>query len=183
MIESDGANLAADTAFDAGFRLTADDYHAFRSAYRRATHARRQRRVMLWVALIAFAAATAYNLVVQPDFTMAAVWLLYGALLFAYLTEGGRRIERWQFQRSKLGEQDVSFTADDAGVVMLSPPLIDARLSWDEVVFLDVTDTHAFLWPSDQFAYIVPLGAFQDRVDADRFVALAKEKTAGKTLY
>ena len=177
----DGETLAGGAKREAAFRLSAEDYIAYKAAFRRTTHARRTRRVMLWVALIAFAAATAYNVVMDRDFAMAVVWATYGALLFAYLTRGGERLERFQFARTKLGEQDVVFGFDDRGFAYSSPPLISARGDWADVGLLDVTDDHAFIWPNEQAGYIVPLRAFADPAEAAAFVALAKEKTAGKT--
>lgn len=169
-----------DAPLDARFTLTQTDYDALCDRYARLTPRRRAARLLGLVLPFVIAAAACY-FAWMADWTMAAFYAGLAALLVVVnvvLTPWSRRRS---FQSQRLGEQEVTLSADAKGF-RSATALVDASHHWDVIRHVDYTDTHVIMWPNQRIGYIVPLRGFASEAAAGAFVALVREAVEEKPL-
>lgn len=166
--------------FRVTYTWTLEDFNVLCDAYTRLTKGRRGTRAVHFV-------IDGLLLVCAAFFAWTGDWLLaaYFAMLLLLLICLEFLVKPWlrrrQFDNQHLGDNPITFTADEDGMTT-SSALGDGRHFWKAIRHVDDLPEHVILWPNNRMGFLVPKRAFASPQDADAFVALAKEKTVGQAL-
>lgn len=167
--------------FEVSYRLDKTDYRAMMDAYWRLTTFRRVRVLVLQAIPVAAALFAIF------------VWWTTGklaALGLAALAAAGFAVAPLinvlaydrSFKRLGIGEGEVRLRADAAGLELHATTLGDSNIPWTAVRHVSDTGGRVLLWLNVYQAVIVPRRAFGSGTEAERFVQLARGRTAGQHL-
>ncbi len=169
-----------DERFNLTYRLTKADYEAMMANYWRLSPERRNGVRALQILVLGAGLFAAYSWMKNGAWPEAvfAVLLLSSPVVAPMINKWGYGRA---FERQRLGEGDVRFTASTEEVAVKTN-LGDQHFPWSSVRQVECTPAHLILWLHPYMGVLVPRSAFSSSAEADRFAEFAKQSTSGHSM-